>query len=100
MANRRLTGQQTEQEIKKAAESKEAQEDLCFVMLVMLVVVIFVAIIMVSPVRPCDSAPRSILTGQFGFAWYFGARFDLAWQELKQGNFLPDKNAVHRDREL
>lgn len=35
---------------------------------------------------------------QIGFAWYFGARFDLAWQELRKVNFRPPKHL--RDREL
>lgn len=32
---------------------------------------------------------------QMGFAWYMGARFDLAWQELKKGNFRPPHKVTH-----
>jgi farnesyl-diphosphate farnesyltransferase len=49
-------------------------------MALMGVIVVFVSIVMI------------------GFAWYFGARFDLAWQELRKGNFRPPKHL--RDREL
>lgn len=31
---------------------------------------------------------------QIGTAWYLGARFDLAFSSLKEGNFRPDPKKV------
>ena len=33
---------------------------------------------------------------QIGSAWFFGARFDLAFQQLKAGNLRPPKS--HEER--
>ncbi|KAF7176138.1 hypothetical protein CNMCM7691_001614 [Aspergillus felis] len=79
-ANRRVLGQKSEAEQEKARLEAETRKDVCFMMALMGVIVLFVSIVMI------------------GFAWYFGARFDLAWQELRKGNFRPPKHL--RDREL
>lgn len=34
------------------------------------------------------------MTSQVGTAWYLGARFDLAFSSLKEGNFRPDPKKV------
>ncbi|RHZ45455.1 bifunctional farnesyl-diphosphate farnesyltransferase/squalene synthase [Aspergillus thermomutatus] len=79
-ANRRVLGQKSEAEQEKARLEAETRKDVLFMMALMGVIVVFVSIVMI------------------GFAWYFGARFDLAWQELRKGNFRPPKHM--RDREL
>ncbi|GFG20761.1 probable squalene synthase [Aspergillus udagawae] len=79
-ANRRVLGQKSEAEQEKARLEAETRKDVYFMMALMGVIVVFVSIVMI------------------GFAWYFGARFDLAWQELRKGNFRPPKHL--RDREL
>ncbi|KAF4180670.1 hypothetical protein CNMCM8694_007184 [Aspergillus lentulus] len=79
-ANRRVLGQKSEAEQEKARLEAETRKDVFFMMALMGVIVVFVSIVMI------------------GFAWYFGARFDLAWQELRKGNFRPPKHL--RDREL
>ncbi|RHZ64356.1 Delta(24)-sterol C-methyltransferase [Aspergillus turcosus] len=79
-ANRRVLGQKSEAEQEKARLEAETRKDVLFMMALMGVIVVFVSIVMI------------------GFAWYFGARFDLAWQELRKGNFRPPKHL--RDREL
>ncbi|KAF7114052.1 hypothetical protein CNMCM5793_007032 [Aspergillus hiratsukae] len=79
-ANRRVLGQKSEAEQEKAKLEAETRKDVLFMMALMGVIVLFVSIVMI------------------GFAWYFGARFDLAWQELRKGNFRPPKHL--RDREL
>ncbi|KAG2010679.1 hypothetical protein GB937_007646 [Aspergillus fischeri] len=79
-ANRRVVGQKSEAEQEKARLEAETRKDVLFMMALMGVIVVFVSIVMI------------------GFAWYFGARFDLAWQELRKGNFRPPKHL--RDREL
>ncbi|ODM24304.1 putative squalene synthase [Aspergillus cristatus] len=73
-AQRRLTGAATEEEARKAKEEAEARQDVYFIMGLMSVVVLIVALTMT------------------GFAWYMGARFDLAWEELKKGNFRPPQH--------
>ncbi|OJJ83750.1 bifunctional farnesyl-diphosphate farnesyltransferase/squalene synthase [Aspergillus glaucus CBS 516.65] len=73
-AQRRLTNTVTEEEAQKAKEDAEARQDVYFIMGLMCVVVLIVALTMT------------------GFAWYMGARFDLAWQELRKGNFRPPQN--------
>ncbi|EYE94773.1 bifunctional farnesyl-diphosphate farnesyltransferase/squalene synthase [Aspergillus ruber CBS 135680] len=83
-AQRRLTNTVTEEEAQKAKEEAEARQDVYFIMGLMGVVVLIVALTMT------------------GFAWYMGARFDLAWQELKKGNFRPPQKLgsaqkIHQD---
>ncbi|KAF4161953.1 hypothetical protein CNMCM6936_002831 [Aspergillus lentulus] len=79
-ANRRVLGQKSEAEQEKARLEAETRKDVFFMMALMGVIVVFVSIVMI------------------GFAWYFDARFDLAWQELRKGNFRPPKHL--RGREL
>lgn len=84
-AQRRLTNTVTEEEAQKAKEDAEARQDVYFIMGLMIAVVFIVALTMT------------------GFAWYMGARFDLAWQELRKGNFRPPQNlreAEHTHQEL
>ncbi|RMJ27607.1 hypothetical protein PHISP_01527 [Aspergillus sp. HF37] len=70
-AHRQLRGQQPELADKKAREEKEARDETLFIMSIMLVMVLCIAALMLS------------------LAWYFGARFDLAWQEIRHGNWQP-----------
>lgn len=81
-AQRRLTGTVTEEEARKAKEEAEARQDIFFIMALMGVVVVIVALTMT------------------GFAWYMGARFDLAWQELRKGNLRPPKHLRQGHQEL
>ncbi|EAW10998.1 bifunctional farnesyl-diphosphate farnesyltransferase/squalene synthase [Aspergillus clavatus NRRL 1] len=74
VAKRRVLGVQSEAEKEKAKLEAETRQDVLFMMALMGVIVVFVSIVMI------------------GFAWYFGARFDLAWQELRKGNFRPPKH--------
>jgi farnesyl-diphosphate farnesyltransferase len=37
---------------------------------------------------------RALMVLQIGTAWFFGARFDLAFKSLKEGNILPPKDAA------
>ncbi|KAJ5778765.1 hypothetical protein N7520_002011 [Penicillium odoratum] len=70
-AQRRVTGELTAAQAKKREEDAENKADIWFMMLLMGAVIFFVAGTMVFA------------------AWWMGARFDLAWQELKAGNFRP-----------
>ncbi|RJE21827.1 hypothetical protein PHISCL_05846 [Aspergillus sclerotialis] len=78
-AQRLVKGERTPEERRKAEEDKEAKQELLFIMFVMFIIVCFVTAIMLA------------------FAWYFGARFDLAWQELRQGHLLPPKQTAHEE---
>ncbi|KAG2421347.1 squalene synthetase [Aspergillus terreus] len=79
-AKRKVVGEQSQEEREKAQQEAEARQDVFFMMALMGVIVLIVSIIMI------------------GTAWFLGARFDLAWQEIKSGNFRPPKNIA--DREL
>ncbi|PLB51623.1 farnesyl-diphosphate farnesyltransferase [Aspergillus steynii IBT 23096] len=72
-AQRKVTGEKTEEEQKKAQQDAETREDVFFMMMLMGVIVLVVSLLMI------------------GTAWYLGARFDLAWQELRSGNFKPPR---------
>ncbi|PYI27394.1 farnesyl-diphosphate farnesyltransferase [Aspergillus indologenus CBS 114.80] len=74
VAKRRITGEMTEAERKKREEEADTRQDVCFMMGLMLVIVVIVSVVMI------------------GTAWMLGARFDLAWQELRKGNFRPPEN--------
>ncbi|PLN85626.1 farnesyl-diphosphate farnesyltransferase [Aspergillus taichungensis] len=64
-----VKGEMSEADKKKAQEEAETRQDLYFMMCLMGVIVLVISSIM------------------FGVAWYFGARFDLAFKELLNGNF-------------
>ncbi|KAH8429041.1 bifunctional farnesyl-diphosphate farnesyltransferase/squalene synthase [Aspergillus melleus] len=72
-AQRKVVGALTEEEKQKAQEEAETRQDVFFMMALMGVIIFIVSVLMI------------------GVAWYLGARFDLAWQELKQGNFKPPR---------
>ncbi|BDD60305.1 bifunctional farnesyl-diphosphate farnesyltransferase/squalene synthase [Monascus purpureus] len=78
-AQRRVKGQKSEADEAAAKESAEARSDVFFVLFVNLIILAFITSIMV------------------GLAWYMGARFDLVWQELKNGHFLPPKQIGHEE---
>ncbi|KAJ5730840.1 uncharacterized protein N7483_005348 [Penicillium malachiteum] len=70
-AQLQVKGELTAEQAKKREEDAENKADIYFMMMLMGAVVLFVAGTMM------------------GVAWFFGARFDLAWQELTSGNFRP-----------
>ncbi|KAB8236505.1 bifunctional farnesyl-diphosphate farnesyltransferase/squalene synthase, partial [Aspergillus alliaceus] len=70
-ANRKVVGELSETEKEKARLEAETRQDMYFMLALMGVIVLMVSIIM------------------FVTAWLLGARFDLAWQELRNGNFRP-----------
>ncbi|KAL2004804.1 hypothetical protein VTN00DRAFT_3077 [Thermoascus crustaceus] len=76
-ARRKVTGEKTEADEEKAKADAEARSDMYFMFGFMFVVLVVVSGVMM------------------GFAWYMGARFDLAWQELKKGNFRPPHRVTH-----
>ncbi|KAI9925834.1 hypothetical protein ASPWEDRAFT_42505 [Aspergillus wentii DTO 134E9] len=81
LAKRQITGEKTKEEQKRASEDAENRQDMYFMMGLMGVIVIIVSFTMI------------------GTAWFLGARFDLAWKELMQGNFRPPTKPL-RDAEL
>lgn len=59
---------------RRKEEEAEAKKDVFYLMLAIFATLAFVTVCML------------------GAAWFFGARFDLAFESLKGGNFLPPKN--------
>lgn len=86
-AKRKVKGEQTEAERKKAEEDAEARQDVFFMMMLMGVILVVVSLLMVCLVFALQRNPTDF--SQIGTAWFLGARFDLAWQELRSGNFRP-----------
>ncbi|RAH63415.1 farnesyl-diphosphate farnesyltransferase [Aspergillus piperis CBS 112811] len=80
-AKRRITGELTEAEKKQAEEHAETRKDMYFMMGLMVVIVFITSIVMIFT------------------AWLLGARFDLAWQELRSGNFRPPRE-IRAKKEL
>ncbi|EEP77537.1 conserved hypothetical protein [Uncinocarpus reesii 1704] len=76
-ANRRVNNEKSAEDAKRAAESAEATRDVIFILVSLFGILIVVSSIM------------------FGAAWMMGARFDLAFQELKKGNFRPPRSLTH-----
>ncbi|KAJ5096442.1 hypothetical protein NUU61_005798 [Penicillium alfredii] len=70
-ANRLASGELTEAERRKKSEDAENRQDVYLIMAMMGSIIFVIASIM------------------FVTAWMMGARFDLAWQEIKSGNFRP-----------
>lgn len=91
----------------KKKEDEEAKWDMIYIMGAVIGTLLLISGIMVSALRPCCLVPithRSLSRGtasvstqltfeQVGIAYWFGARFDLAIDEVKSGNFLPKKSA-------
>ncbi|KKK19626.1 hypothetical protein P175DRAFT_0500930 [Aspergillus ochraceoroseus IBT 24754] len=76
-AKRRVAGALTDAEAEKAKLEAETRKDVFFMMALMAVIAVIVSVLMI------------------GTAWLMGARFDLAWQEIKSGNFRPPKAVQH-----
>lgn len=76
-ARRKVLGLAPEADEQKAKERAEDRSEILFAFGFMFVVLVVVTAIMM------------------GTAWYFGARFDLAWQEIKKGNFRPPNKIPH-----
>ncbi|CZT24537.1 probable squalene synthetase [Ramularia collo-cygni] len=64
----------SEAEAKQKADDAEAKQDVIYLMLAVF-------------------GTLSVITAaMIGLAWFFGARFDLAFQSIKSGNLMPPKN--------
>lgn len=94
-AHRKISRQASEEEEKRRQEISEMREDVLMMMLIMAVVVIILTSIMVCAVIPLYDAMGADRDVQFFVAWLFGARFDLAFQALKEGNFRPPNRVRH-----
>ncbi|KAJ5698056.1 hypothetical protein N7462_000061 [Penicillium macrosclerotiorum] len=70
-AQRRITGALTREDIERRKDEAENKADIYFMMALMGVIVVLIAGTMMLA------------------AWLMGARFDLAWQEIRTGNFRP-----------
>ncbi|KAJ5109522.1 hypothetical protein N7456_006197 [Penicillium angulare] len=77
-AQQRVKGELTVEQAKKREEDAENKADICFMMGLMGVIILFVAGSMMA------------------VAWWFGARFDLAWQEITSGHFRPPPHVVEK----
>nr|KMM69076.1 squalene synthetase [Coccidioides posadasii RMSCC 3488] len=75
-ANRRVSNKKSAEDAKRAAEAAEATRDTIFIVVSLVGVLVVVSSLM------------------FGVAWMMGARFDLAFQELKKGNFRPSQQTL------
>ncbi|KJK67385.1 Squalene/phytoene synthase [Aspergillus parasiticus SU-1] len=75
-AKLKVQGEKSEAEKEKARQEAETRQDLYFMLALMGVIVLIVSIIMLTA------------------AWLLGARFDLAFQELKSGNFRPPAKQI------
>ncbi|KAJ5895677.1 squalene synthase [Penicillium taxi] len=70
-AQHRVAGVLSAEQAQKRKEDAENHSDVLLMMAIMGAMVFIVASVMM------------------GFAWWFGARFDLAWEEIKSGNLRP-----------
>ena len=84
------TAKEVAEKEKKDAASAEASSDVLY-----LALAVFGTLFLLTCIMVCLFLSLSIralvLTRsvQFGAAWLLGARFDIAWQQLRQGNFRP-----------
>ncbi|KAL2823460.1 isoprenoid synthase domain-containing protein [Aspergillus cavernicola] len=78
-AQRRVAGTVSEAEAEKSRQDAETRKDVMFMMALMGVIAVVVSLLMVFT------------------AWMLGARFDLAWQELRSGNLSPQKSVKHSE---
>lgn len=78
-AQRRVTGEATAEEAQKRKEDAENKSDLYLIMTIMGCIIFVVAGLMMFA------------------AWMLGARFDLAWQEIRSGNLRPPAKSLPHD---
>ncbi|KAJ5175754.1 squalene synthase [Penicillium canariense] len=80
-AKRRVSGELSKEELEKRKAEAENKSDVFFLLAIMGVIILIVAGVMVAA------------------AWMLGARFDLAWQEIRSGNFRPPapKSLTHNE---
>ncbi|KAJ5481165.1 squalene synthase [Penicillium diatomitis] len=78
-AQRRMKGELSHEQVEKQKAEAESKSDLFFLMAIMAVIVLIIAGVM------------------FVTAWFLGARFDLAWKEIRSGNFRPSAAITHQD---
>ncbi|KAJ9268298.1 hypothetical protein DTO212C5_5626 [Paecilomyces variotii] len=77
VAKQRVAGEMTAAEQKKKEEDAEARGDVFFLFAIMFGFLVVITAVMLLA------------------AWFMGARFDLAIEELKKGNFRPPKRVEH-----
>jgi farnesyl-diphosphate farnesyltransferase len=75
--------------LEKEAQDKEARNDIFYISMAMLAMFSVVAISMVrSPFPPSNRFPCLPRSNQLIVAWFFGARFDLAFKDLKSSSLF------------
>lgn len=82
-------------EEKRKREEYEAKWDMIYIMAAVLVTLVILSGTMVSPYHSTTNSDIPfVLTSllQFFFAWLFGARFDLAFQSIKEGIWSPPRD--------
>lgn len=100
------TPEQKEKEEKakaeEAAESAEARKDVMIIMACIFAILFVVSGLMVSfPIPPTSVTDIShSFLSQLGAAWYLGARFDLAFSDVKEGHLTPPKPSLEDHVEL
>lgn len=72
---------------KPNAEDAEASKDVMYIMIAMIGTFVLITLSMVKLTEAGDTVHTDI--PQFGIAYLFGARFDLALARIKQGDFRP-----------
>ncbi len=96
-AQRRTSGGKAEDEV------REARGDMIFMIITLLSILVVISAIMVSfgsspcyPQQKVTQSTKPFCLLQLGAAWLMGARFDLAFQELKKGDLrTPQSNLAH-----
>lgn len=84
------------EEAKRKQEEAESKKDVFYLVLAVIATLSFVSVCMVSESLQGDKSKNLTkqsltLFRQIGAAWFFGARFDLAFSALKDGNVFPPK---------
>lgn len=75
---------------KEAADAAEARKDVMMIMACIFGILIVISALMVSlPILISRTLLLTLFLSQLGAAWMLGARFDLAFQNVKQGNLKP-----------
>ena len=77
---------------KSAAEEAEAKKDVFYLMLAVFGTLIFVSGLMVCLFPQIDESFTNTI--QIGAAWLAGARFDVALNEIRKGNYAPKDQGI------
>lgn len=91
-----VAGQVSVKDEEQKKREQESWDDMKVMITIMGVMVLGISVVLVRTLSNLEYM-RILNYRQFFIAWMLGARFDLAIEELRKGNFKPPKKIAHSE---